>query len=270
MYSFIRHTVRLCLLTGLVVGPSTIAWAQHPQQQPPPTPPQGSSTTNPPASGTGTPQATPTPTPTPDPDAPKTDPQSGNDKNRIFGVLPNYNTIEGPQEVKPITSRQSFKIAAQGSFDPMVWPLFSVIAGVSQLQNQPASYGQTWSGYAKRYGLAFTDNTVCSLVTTGLMPSLFKQDPRYYQGHAKGFFNRVAYAASRSVVTKSRSGNPQFNISEIGGTLVVANVGNLYYPQEERNVSDTLQRWGMQAMWDTVANELKEFWPDIRHAMHGR
>ncbi len=255
----------------LLLSIATIARAQAPQQQqPPPAPPQGSSTTTQGTSGTGTPQATPTPTPTPDPNAAKPDPQGGDDKNRIFGVLPNYNTVEGPQEVKPITSGESFKIAAQSSFDPMVWPLFSVIAGVSQLQNEPASYGQTWSGYAKRYGLAFADNTVCSLVTTGLMPSLFKQDPRYYQGHAKGFFNRVYYAASRSVVTKSRSGSPQFNISEIGGTLVVANVGNLYYPPEERNVNDTLQRWGMQAMWDTVANELKEFWPDIRHAMHGR
>lgn len=185
-------------------------------------------------------------------------------------MIPNYNTVEGSGEVKPITSGASFKMAAQDSFDPMVWPLFSVIAGVSQLQHEPASYGQTWTGYAKRYGLAFADNTVCSLVTTGLMPSLFKQDPRYYQGRETGFFNRLGYAASRSVVTKSRSGHPQFNISEIGGTLVVANVGNLYYPQEERNVADTLQRWGMQAMWDTVANELKEFWPDIRHAMHGR
>jgi hypothetical protein len=273
MSLFIRHVVRLCLVTGFVLGPSTFARAQNPQQQPPPpsTPPPASSTSTPPqSSGSGTPQATPTPTPTPDPNATKPDPANPSDKNRIFGVLPNYNTVEGEKEVKPITSGESFKIAAQGSFDPMVWPLFSVIAGVSQAQNEPASYGKTWSGYAKRYGLAFADNTVCSLVTTGLMPSLLKQDPRYYQGRATGFFNRLYYAASRSVVTKGRSGHPQFNLSEIGGTLVVANVGNLYYPEEERNVNDTLQRWGMQAMWDTVANELKEFWPDIRHMMHGR
>lgn len=161
-------------------------------------------------------------------------------------------------------------MAAMDSFDPMVWPLFTVIAGVSQVQNEPSSYGKTWSGYAKRYGLAFTDNTVCSLVTTGLMPSLLKQDPRYYQGQTSGFFHRLGYAASRSVVTKSRSGHPQFNMSEIGGTLIVANVGNLYYPEEERTAMSTLERWGTQAMWDTFANELKEFWPDMRRIMHGR
>ena len=101
------------------------------------------------------------------------------------------------------------------------------------------------------------------------MPSILKQDPRYYQGRKTGFFNRLAYAASRSAVTRSRSGHPQFNLSEVGGTLVVANISNLYYPPEERTVPATLERWGTQAMWDTVANELKEFWPDIRRKLHG-
>ena len=131
-------------------------------------------------------------------------------------------------------------------------------------------WGGGWPGYWKRYGVAFADNTVCSLITTGVMPSLLKQDPRYYQGHTTGFLRRFAYAASRSAVTKSRTGEPQFNLSEIGGTLVVANIANLYYPEAERNAHDTIVRWGTQAMWDTVANELKEFWPDIRGVLHGR
>lgn len=190
--------------------------------------------------------------------------------NRIFGVLPNYTTVEGSATVKPITSGQSFKMAALDSFDPFVYPLFGFVAGVSQLQHEPPEWGTGWHGYSRRYGAAFADNTVCSLITTGLMPSLLKQDPRYYQGGATGFFHRAAYAASRSAVTRSRSGARQFNLSEIGGTLMVANVSNLYYPADERNTHDTLIRWGTQAMWDTVANELKEFWPDIRHMLRGR
>jgi hypothetical protein len=160
-------------------------------------------------------------------------------------------------------------MAAMNSFDPFVYPLFGVIAGTAQAQDNPESWDQDWSGYAKRFGLAFADNTMCSLVTTGLLPSLLKQDPRYYQGRTTGFVKRVGYAASRSVVTKSRSGHSQFNLSEIGGTFVVAGVSNLYYPQDERTMTATLQRWAMQAMWDTLANELKEFWPDMRKMLHG-
>jgi hypothetical protein len=266
MHLLIRSSV---LVAVLLVGIAPLARAQDPQQQqPPPTPPPVPAQPPPPtpAPTTSTPaQAKPA-----DPATAANPANAADDKNRIFGLLPNYTSVEGTTEVKPITSGQSFKMAALDSFDPMVYPLFGFIAGVAQLQNEPASWGGGWSGYAKRYGAAFTDNTVCSLVTTGLLPSILKQDPRYYQGHATGFFNRLASAASRSVVTKSRSGQPQFNLSEIGGTLIVANVGNLYYPVDERNVPDTLQRWGMQTMWDTVANELKEFWPDIRKVMHGR
>lgn len=185
-------------------------------------------------------------------------------------MLPNYTTVEGAATVTPITSGQSFKMAALDSFDPFVYPLFGFIAAVGQAQNNPPEWGGGWHGYSRRYGAAFADNTVCSLITTGVMPSLLKQDPRYYQGRATGFVHRLAYAASRSAVTRSRTGARQFNLSEIGGTLVVANISNLYYPSDERNTHDTLVRWGTQAMWDTVANELKEFWPDIRQMLHGR
>lgn len=203
-------------------------------------------------------------TPRPGPD----EAPSADSKNRIFGLVPNYTTVEGFGRVEPITSAKSFKMAALDSFDPFVYPLFAFIAATAQIQNEPPSWGRDWEGYAKRYGLAFADNTMCSLITTGLMPSVLKQDPRYYQGRATGFFPRLAYAASRSVVTKSRSGQPQFNLSEIGGTLIVAGASNMYYPPEERTRNATLERWGTQTMWDTVANELKEFWPDIRRMMH--
>jgi hypothetical protein len=260
----------------LVLSTPALAW-QTPPTQPPPqttpvvpppaTPPPSTSTT------TGTPPATTSPATPPAPaakpgDPPPVDPA---DKDRIFGVMPNYTTVTGAQKAPPITSRESFKMAALDSFDPFVYPLFGFIAEVSQLQDKPPSWGRGFKGYSKRFGAAFADNTVCSLVTTGLMPSLLKQDPRYYQGRAKGFLPRLGYAAKSSIVTRSRTtGHPEFNLSEVGGTLVVANISNLYYPREERNVSSTLIRWGTQAMWDTVANELKEFWPDIRRKLRGR
>jgi hypothetical protein len=255
---------RLAVFGAVLLAGAATARAQQPASQQPPADPSTPST--------GTDAQTPD-TAGAVADQPAVSDKSadsgGDSKNRIFGVVPNYTTVEGFENVEPITSAQSFKMAALDSFDPFVYPLFGFIAGVAQLQDSPESWNQDWAGYGKRYGLAFADNTICSLITTGLLPSLLKQDPRYYQGRATGFFPRLAYAASRSVVTKSRSGHPQFNLSEIGGTLMVATVSNLYYPQEERNAPDTFQRWGMQAMWDTVANELKEFWPDIRRMMHG-
>ena len=64
---------------------------------------------------------------------------------------------------------ESFKMAALDSFDPFVYLLFGFIAGTAQATDEPQSWEQDWTGYAKRYGLAFADNTMCSLITTGLM-----------------------------------------------------------------------------------------------------
>jgi hypothetical protein len=223
------------------------------------------------------PPANPSP---PAPDTPPADPPqsdakpaadegTGSSANRIFGVLPNYTTVEGARPAAPVTNRQAFKMATADSFDPFVYPLFGFIAGFNHWQNEPPEWGGGWSGYGKRYGAAFADNTVCSLITTGVMPTLLQQDPRYFVLGKGNFARRAAYSASRSLVTHSRSGQKQFNLSEVGGTLVVATISNLYYPETQRTIEDTLTRWAMQAMWDTVANELKEFWPDIRRKFHG-
>ena len=81
-----------------------------------------------------------------------------------------------------------------------------------------------------------------------------------------GFWRRAAYAASRSVVTRRRD-RLQFNVSEIGGNAAAAGLSNLYYPADNRSVAATLDRWQTQVMWDTLSNELKEFWPDLRRAL---
>ena len=220
-----------------------------------------------------TPAPAPPPAETPDsqsppPAPPPADEPASVDKNRIFGLVPNFNTVEGSGPVAPVTASDGFKMAALNSFDPFVYPFYGLVAGVGQLRDSPEAWSQDWKGYGQRYLASFADGAISSSFTTGLMPALLKQDPRYFQGRADGFLPRFGYAASRVAVTRSRSGQPQFNLSEVTGTLATASVSNLYYPQDERTASATMTRWGMQVMWDIVANELKEFWPDIRKRWH--
>jgi hypothetical protein len=69
------------------------------------------------------------------------------------------------------------------------------------------------------------------------------------------------------VITHGDSGHRQFNLSEVSGNAAVATISNAYYPESERGVSDTMSRWAMQLVWDGLLNELKEFWPDVRHRL---
>jgi hypothetical protein len=179
---------------------------------------------------------------------------------RLFGVLPNYTTVNGTH-VANQTTNDSYRAAALGSFDPVVYPFI----GVMTLTSDDAD-----SSFETRYSRAFADNAIGNFMTTAIVPSLTNEDSRYFRRGAGGVFSRLAYAASRSVVTRSRSGGARFNVSEIGGTAAAAGLSNLYYSPADRTVNGTLTRWGTQVMWDTLANEAKEFWPDIHAKLHKR
>ena len=187
------------------------------------------------------------------------DPTIDASNTRLFGVLPNYTTVDG-KRVPNQTTHDSFRAAALGSFDPVVFPFIGVMTLVG---NSDAN-----ANYETRYSRAFADNAIGNFMTTAIVPSLTNEDSRYFRRGTGAVFSRLAYAASRSVVTRKRSGGASFNISEIGGTAAAAGLSNLYYSPADRTVGATVTRWGAQVMWDTVANELKEFWPDIHAKLH--
>jgi hypothetical protein len=105
-------------------------------------------------------------------------------------------------------------------------------------------------------------------MTTAVMPSIYHQDPRYFQLGDGKTWHRMTYAASRSFVTLGHKGQSQFNFSDVTGNFIAAGAANLYHPIEDRSWNDTTVRWGTQMMWDVLSDELKEFWPDIRDKLH--
>jgi len=183
--------------------------------------------------------------------------------DRLFGVLPNYLTVENAAKVPPLTAGGKFHLVAKNAFDPVIFPFIGFIALVNQGQDSDPGFGQGMSGFGKRYGAAFGDATIGSFMTGAIFPSLLKQDPRYYQlGHG-GFKRRALYSITRILITRSDSGHRQFNGSEIAGNLVAAGISNAYHPASDRNFKDTLTGWGNDTGWDMMANLAQEFWPDI-------
>ncbi len=207
-----------------------------------------------------------TPPPQTQQDAKKEDQTQNGDQSHggdhMFGVLPNYTTVERLETAPPLSRQQKFRMASLNTFDPFVYPFVGVVAAINH------NYGSGMSGYAKQYAASLADNSIGNFMTTAILPSLLCQDPRYYERGSGSALGRAGYAASRIFVTRADAGQRQFNISEVGGNLVAANLSNLYYPHADRTISDTVTRWGMQLMWDTLSNELKEFWPDVRRKLH--
>ena len=190
--------------------------------------------------------------------------------DRLLYTLPNFLTVEGNAAAPRLTSGQKFKLVAKDTFDIAEYPFIGVQALIAQASNTPPEFRQGIPGYARRYGAAFADNAIGNFMTEGVFPSLLHQDPRYYQRGRGSLLRRVAYTVSRSVITRSDSGHAQFNYSEFAGNAVAAGISNLYYPQQDRTLRNTAVVWGTQIGWDTAANLLREFWPDLHRAIRRR
>jgi len=188
---------------------------------------------------------------------------------RIFGVLPNYRTADGTAPYQPISAKGKFYIAAKDSFDYPVYPLAGGFAALYQLDNQNPSYGQGLRGYAKRFGAAYGDQAIGNLMTEAVFPALLHEDPRYFRiGPAGGSArHRTLYALTRVFVTHNDHGGARFNFSEWLGNGAAVAISNLYYPSDTRNVSDNLEKLGVQVATDAFSQVLKEFWPDWKRKL---
>lgn len=191
--------------------------------------------------------------------------QSGTSHDRLFWALPNFLTVENAENIPPLTTGQKFKVVARGVFDPTEFVLVAFVAGLGQASNSNPSYGQGAQGYAKRYGTAYGDNAIENFMAYAVLPSLLHQDPRYFQLGQGGFKKRFYHAVSRVVITRSDSGQSQFNYSEIFGAGAAAAISTYtYHPQSERSFGNVATVWGTQMGWDAATYLVKEFWPDLR------
>jgi hypothetical protein len=193
--------------------------------------------------------------------------QNSPENDRLFWTLPNYLTVENAKGIQPLTTAQKFKLVARQSFDPVQFPYIGFLALIGQASHSEPTYGQGAEGYAKRYGTSFADVTIANFTTGAICPSLFRQDPRYYQMGKGGFFRRAGYAVSRIFITRTDSGRRQFNYSEIAGNAMAAALTDAYHPAHDRTAENTMSVWWTQTGWDAMSNEAVEFWPDIRRKL---
>ena len=186
---------------------------------------------------------------------------------RILWIIPNFKSVTANTYLPPLSAKEKFALATQDSFDYSAFVWVGMVAGLAQASKSEPSFGQGMSGYGIYYAHNFADNTIENFLVEGVVPSVTKQDPRYYTlGHG-GLFKRTGYSVSRLFITRTDAGNTTFNVSEVVGAGAAAGIGNLYYPSNNNQWVKTYQRWGSQLIQDGLGNILKEFWPEINRSL---
>ena len=185
--------------------------------------------------------------------APEAAPEYAKPDKRMFGVLPNYRSVDSSIPFYSLTPRQKLSIATHDSFD---WPTF-LVTGVY------ASRGG-FNGYPRRYTTSLGDQMIGNMMTEGFLPVLMHDDPRFFRSGEGAKGARLKSALRQILITRSDSGSWRFNAPEWVGNSIAVGIGNAYYTDDPRTIGSNLQRLGMQVGMDTLSNVMKEFWPDIK------
>jgi hypothetical protein len=154
------------------------------------------------------------------------------EKQRVLGVIPNF-YVSYRRDALPLRPKQKFELAWKTSIDPVTFAATGAFAGVQEAQNEFSGYGQGAHGYAKRYGAAYGD--AVTMIGGAILPSLLKQDPRYFYKGTGSTRSRILYALANAVICKGDNGHWQVDYSGILGALAAGGISNLYYPASSRN-----------------------------------
>jgi hypothetical protein len=195
--------------------------------------------------------------------APKTDASQDENPKRILGIIPNFQTTNDvPETWKPMTPKEKYILALHQTVDISAHAGNLFQSALQQASNGEPHYGQGWGAYASRFGASEADQATSSFFIFGFLPHILKDDPRYFRKGKGSIWSRIAYSATRTVITRSDSGHSTFNIPQVGGQLAQAGISNLYYPEQDRSVKGTFQDWGINLSYTSLYFVLKEFYPD--------
>jgi hypothetical protein len=181
------------------------------------------------------------------------------EQQRVFGVLPNFYVSYIPNAV-PLTSKQKFKLASKTVIDPFTFVFVGGAAGVEQAQNHFRGYGQGAEGYGKRFGAGYADTVAGTYIGSAILPSLLKQDPRYFYKGTGSTRSRALYAIGNALICKGDNGRWQANYSNMLGALAAGGISNLYYPAQDRDGAGlTFENAAIGIGGNAVGNLFQEF-----------
>ncbi len=181
------------------------------------------------------------------------------EKQRVLGVVPNF-YVSYDHNAVPLSSKQKFELAWKTTLDPVTFAVTGVIAGIQQAQNDFSGYGQGAQGYARRYGASYADFVTGTFIGSAMLPSLLKQDPRYFYKGSGSRRSRILYAIANSLMCKGDDGHWQANYSNILGSFAAGGVSNLYYPAKNHDAVELTFENGLIGIGESAAvNLLQEF-----------
>jgi hypothetical protein len=180
------------------------------------------------------------------------------EKQRVIGFIPNFYVSYVP-DAAPLAPKQKFELAWKTMIDPITFLSVGALAGIEQASDDFGGYGQGAEGYAKRYGAGYADALSGTFIGSAILPSLLKQDPRYFYKGTGSIRSRTLYALATAVICKGDNKRWQPNYSAILGSFASGGISYLYYPAADRGAELLVQNTLLSIAQDGIAAVFQEF-----------
>jgi hypothetical protein len=180
------------------------------------------------------------------------------EKQRVLGIVPNFYVSYLPDAVA-LSPKQKFELAWKSSVDPFTFIGVAAIAGAGQAGDALSGYGQGAQGYARRYGAAYGDIVIGTFLGSAVLPSLLKQDPRYFYKGTGSKRSRILYALSSPFMCKGDNGRWQPNYSYVIGNFAAAGIANSYYPSSNQGAGQVVETALIRFGENAVSSVFQEF-----------
>lgn len=189
-------------------------------------------------------------------------------KRRLLATRSDITVYPG-QIAPPLSAHEKEVMGFKQTFT-----LFSLIgwttsAAYTHLINGTPNYGTDSGAFGERLGAAALRNTSQNIFGNVVFAPLFHEDPRYYKmGKGHNVCKRIAYAATRALITRTDDGHATPNYSLIAGRVFGAALTNAYYPDRNRNFSQTAQTFGTSMAGGAIGFVVTEFLDEALEITH--
>lgn len=177
-----------------------------------------------------------------------------------------FQTYLAQNAVHIYTPRELAIMAGRGVIDPFNLLTIVGTSAYSVAVDAHSPYGPGWLGLAKLSGTTLSEDITNAFFETFLIPSIDHQDPHFHRMPNTSLARRIAHTIYQPFWTESDTGKGMVNYATIVGAMADEAVDVTYVPFQERGLSASSARVGVNLATTPVGNMLTEFLPDVaRH-----
>ena len=189
----------------------------------------------------------------------------------VVFVSPTQIFIRPGQVAPTLTAGNKVLLGVRDAYSPFSASGWFAVAGYEQVMNGSPNYGIDRGAFGQRLGAAAVRDSSETIISESVMANFFHEDPRYYQmGPAHNFFVRLLYSCTRPVFTRTDSGRQSLNFASLSGTMGGSALTNLYYPQANRGVAQTMETFGGSIGGSALGDVVGEFYDSFTHIFRHR